>query len=450
MSCPNLQAPRRVFVATVAVVALVVTACGGSGDPSTASSTGSSPTDSSAAPGPDEGAVDLGPTRAIDPDDAPLADANGPGPAVDGGLYDVPDPLPAGAPGEVIASEPLTDLHPSLGDISGQRFLYHSTDATGADIAVSGAVFQPPGSPPAGGWPVVAWAHGTIGVADTCAPSRWSDFYEYGDYLSALTGHGFVVVATDYQGLGTPGPHPYLVGDVAAMNALDSARAALAMDGVDARPEFAVWGHSQGGHASLFTGELASSYAPELGMVAVAAGGPVPDPIGLIEVNIETTIGKVLVSMALQSWAEVHDDASLVQIVAPAARPILRDIARNCIYDPAQILQSLPGALALKIRFLSTPPWQVEPWKTIAAENTPGSRPIGVPMLVVASDADTVITPEVTDRYIEGRCDAGEELEVLALSGVNHAVVGVEAAPDVADWMDARFAGEPATSSCSG
>jgi len=68
----------------------------------------------------------------------------------------------------------------------------------------------------------------------------------------------------------------------------------------------------------------------------------------------------------------------------------------------------------------------------------------------VASDADTVITPEVTDRYIEGRCDAGEELEVLALSGVNHAVVGVEAAPDVADWMDARFAGEPATSSCSG
>ncbi|NLD78601.1 MAG: alpha/beta fold hydrolase [Acidimicrobiales bacterium] len=366
-----------------------------------------------------------------------------------GDFYSAPDDLASTEPGAVVRSEEIPD-YTDLG--TAHRVLYVSRDIDGNPTPVSGVVLVPDAPAPPEGRPILVYTHGTVGVASRCAPSLQSrDRHPmFGEGADLFLERGYVVVATDYQGLGTPGPHPYLVGDVAAMNALDSARAALAMDGVDARPEFAVWGHSQGGHASLFTGELASSYAPELGMVAVAAGGPVPDPIGLIEVNIETTIGKVLVSMALQSWAEVHDDASLDQIVAPAARPILRDIARNCIYDPAQILQSLPGALALKIRFLSTPPWQVEPWKTIAAENTPGSRPIGVPMLVVASDADTVITPEVTDRYIEGRCDAGEELEVLALSGVNHAVVGVEAAPDVADWMDARFAGEPATSSCSG
>lgn len=366
-----------------------------------------------------------------------------------GEFYRAPDQLESEEAGAVIRTEEMPGY---TAEGTAHRVLYVSRDIDGEPTPVSAVVMVPDEPAPPGGRPMLVYTHGTVGVASRCAPSLQSreNHPMFGEGAELFLERGYVVVATDYEGLGTAGPHPYLVGEVAAMNALDSARAALNMEGVDARAEFAVWGHSQGGHASLFTGELAGTYAPELEMVAVAAGGPVPDPIGLIEANIGTTVGKVLVSMAIQSWAEVYDDASLDQLVAASARPIVRDIARNCIYGLAQILQSVPGALALQVRFLSTPPWEVEPWSTIAAENTPGSRRIGVPMMVVASDADTVITPDVTDRYIEDRCEAGEDLEVLTLTGANHAVVGVEAAPTVVDWIDERFAATPLTAACEG
>ena len=81
----------------------------------------------------------------------------------------------------------------------------------------------------------------------------------------------------------------------------------------------------------------------------------------MFKVNIETTVGKILISMALQSWASVYDDASLDQIVTPAARPAVEKIAERCLYDQTQILASVPSSLLLGFTFLSTPPWDVEP-----------------------------------------------------------------------------------------
>ena len=113
-----------------------------------------------------------------------------------------------------------------------------------------------------------------------------------------------------------------------------------------------VWGHSQGGHASLFTGQLASRYAPELQLIGVAAGAPAPNLKDLFATNIETTVGRILIAMALHSWAGVYDDASLDQIVTPVARPLVGRIARNCLYNQKQILASVPAALALDLTFL--------------------------------------------------------------------------------------------------
>ena len=87
------------------------------------------------------------------------------------------------------------------------------------------------------------------------------------------------------------------------MNELDAVRAARNLEQAHASTEFAVWGHSQGGQAALFTGQLAGTYAPELHLVGVAAGGPVPNMIDLFKVNIKTIIGRVLIAMGLQSWA---------------------------------------------------------------------------------------------------------------------------------------------------
>ncbi len=90
------------------------------------------------------------------------------------------------------------------------RILYHSLSATGRDVATSGVVLIPAGTPPQEGWPVIAWAHGTSGVSRLCGPSTMKDVY-YGDEgLMPMVAAGFAVVATDYHGLGTEGPHEYV------------------------------------------------------------------------------------------------------------------------------------------------------------------------------------------------------------------------------------------------
>ena len=162
---------------------------------------------------------------------------------------------------------------PGAGDAF--RILYRSTGLNGEPIAVSGAIFIPPGAAPQGGRNVIAWAHPTSGVVEACAPSLMPDVAGMIWGLADMLAQGYVVVATDYPGLGVPGQiHPYLIGVSEGRAVLDSVRAARALPRTGASNRFAVWGHSQGGHASLYTGELAASYAPELKLVGVAAAAP--------------------------------------------------------------------------------------------------------------------------------------------------------------------------------
>ena len=369
-------------------------------------------------------------------------------PDAPGAFYAAPSPLPDGPPGTVIRTEVVEGFHPGA---TAYRVLYTSTGYDGNPTAVSGLIVVPDGPSPAGGRKVIAYTHGTVGVAANCAPSLVTNqeqqplLFEGGGELLAA---GYVVAATDYQGLGTPGPHPYLVGDAEAMNALDSVRAARNLSEAGAGTEFAVWGHSQGGHASLFTGQLASGYAPELRLVGVAAGAPVPNLRDLFAVNIETTVGRVLISMALQSWARVYDDASLDQIVTPIARPLVGRIATNCLYDQKQILASVPAALALDLTFLHTPPWETEPWKTIVGKNTPGATRTNAPILITQGDADPIVTPDVTARLVEKLCAAGDTVDLRTLPGIGHVPAGPAAVPHVVQWVAARFARRPASSVC--
>lgn len=371
------------------------------------------------------------------------AKPNRPGP-----FYTAPSPLPAGSPGTIIRSEVIDGFHAGA---TAYRVLYKSTGYDGKPTAVSGSVVVPDGPAPAQGRKVVAYTHGTVGVATNCGPSLVKGaeqplFFEGG---APLLSAGYVVAASDYQGLGTPGPHPYLVGASEGMNELDIVRAAHNLSQAHAGADFVVWGHSQGGQASLFTGQLASSYAPELHLVGVAAGGPVPDLVDLFKVNIKTTVGKILIAMGLQSWAKVYDDAGLDRIVTPVARPIVAKIARNCLYGTKQILASVPGALALGLTFLRTPPWESEPWKTIVAKNNPGNSPLNAPILIVQGTADAIVAPAVTERLAHKLCKNGERVELRLYPGVGHLETGHLAAPDVAKWIADRFAGKPAPTTCA-
>ena len=177
-------------------------------------------------------------------------------------------------------SSNLVSAVPIAGAPAGARAFrvsYHSSDGNGAPIDVTGVIIVPAGRAPAGGRDIVAWAHGTSGIADSCAPSTNDWLFGSIAGLNEMLGRGYIVAATDYQGLGGPGPHPYLVGPSAALSVLDAVRAARSLPRAGASNRFAVWGESQGGHAALWTGQLAPVYAPELRLVGVAAAAPPVD-----------------------------------------------------------------------------------------------------------------------------------------------------------------------------
>src|SRR5271155_707075 len=165
-----------------------------------------------------------------------------------------------GSPGTIIRAEPMLF---APGYISAWRVLYRSRGLHDEPIAVSGIVIAPHGAAPQGGRPIVAWAHPTTGVVTRCAPSLAFFVFQQIQGLRELAAQGYVVAATDYPGLGGPGVHPYLVGESEARAVLDIVRAAHSMQGLGASSQFAVWGHSQGGQAALFTGLIAKTYAPD-------------------------------------------------------------------------------------------------------------------------------------------------------------------------------------------
>ena len=108
--------------------------------------------------------------------------------------------------------------------------LYRSVLPDGKPTAVSGLIFTPRGNAPKGGWKLISWAHGTTGIADQCAPSRdVASNYMYHDFNGWLK-RGYAIAQTDYQGLGTPGLHLYLIGRAEGASVVDIALAARRLD----------------------------------------------------------------------------------------------------------------------------------------------------------------------------------------------------------------------------
>ena len=178
--------------------------------------------------------------------------------------------------GTLISAEPVVETPPGT---QAWRVRYWTTSDRGAEIEVTGMVVAPREAIPQQPRPALAWAHGTSGVVEKCAPTRL-DFFGGTPGVTEAIRRGYVFVAPDYPGLGSAMPHPYLVGSSTAHSVLDAVRAARSIPGAASGGRFAVWGESQGGHAALWTGQLARSYAPDLQLIGVAAAAP---PTELVE-----------------------------------------------------------------------------------------------------------------------------------------------------------------------
>ena len=355
-------------------------------------------------------------------------------------FYTPPEPLGAGAPGTIIRKELVTDDLPE-GAIAW-RIMYISTGMKGEPIAVTGIVVAPKekGEAPR---PVIAWSHGTVGVLPECGVSHTTDPYKQTPVVELMVREGFVVAATDYPGLGTPGVHPYLVGTVSAYSILDSVRAARQLD-LNAGDRFAVWGASQGGQAALWAAEKAPEYAPELKLTAAAASAPAINLAGIIRAKTDDPGGGVLISEALYAWSHTYPDANLDAAVKPERRAQFEKMAKTCISTPLAFLTL--GGLLKPSEYLKVDLMATEPWRTIIETNTPRGR-LNVPLLITHGTADTLIPLELNEAEAERRCAAGETVQFMRLPGVTHDARN-ESGVLTVGWIQDRFAGRPAPTSC--
>jgi alpha-beta hydrolase superfamily lysophospholipase len=157
--------------------------------------------------------------------------------------------------------------------------------------------------------------------------------------------HGFVVVATDYPGLGTKGPHGHLVGEAAARAVLDGVRAARRIEEARAGTRLALWGHSQGGHASLWAGQRQKTYAPEFQLVGIAAISP-PTLLPAVLEGMDPTAKGILTAYLLRSWSQVYG-IPLSSVVDKRTEGIVDRATRGCVGGKAGVDQ-LIRAFTLK------------------------------------------------------------------------------------------------------
>ena len=262
-------------------------------------------------------------------------------------------------PGTVLRVRPQVGGAPA--NAKAFRIIYRSTGINGEPIAVSGTVIYPDGPAPPEGRNVVAWAHYTTGVAQRCAPTLLPNLSGTIAGLEELLKRGYVVVATDYEGLGLPGVHAYLVGVSEAHSVLDSVRAARNLSNAHATNRFIVWGHSQGGHASLFSGELAAEYAPELKLVGIAAAAPATNLVELFKAQKGSIAGNSLTAMALLSWSRTYK-LPLNSVLEDGADASFEKVAGSCIQSISQMLKLLQLAKPLKKSFLKADPTTLPAW----------------------------------------------------------------------------------------
>jgi hypothetical protein len=350
-----------------------------------------------------------------------------------GAFYAAPEPLPDGAPGDVLRSEKIEGLA-NAG--TTWRVLYRSESLTGEPIAVSGVVYVPPGTPPEGGWPVLSLAHGTVGIADGCAPSRAPGA------VSTEMAEGFVVVATDYEGLGTAGRHPYLSGESEARGAIDIVRAARSMGAeVNASNRYVVLGFSQGGHAAIFANQIADTWAPELDLVAVAAGSPVAELSPWFDHLVASSLGWVaaMVIAGLEA-ADPAADPSLV--LTPNGVEKLAVVDEGCTTEVAAAFAGSEGDI------VANDPTGVAPFGALLDANTPGLAPGSAPLFLASGDADPLIPPALTEVLYGRLCGMGQVVQRETYPGVNHEGIIGASIIDAVAWLRDRLAGTPAGSSC--
>ena len=347
-------------------------------------------------------------------------------------FYDTPHPLPAGKPGELIRKEEFEeyDLPPG---VLAVRVLYHSRSAAGEDVATSGVVLHPDANPPAGGWPIIAWAHDLNGVARHCAPSLVRNL-QHGPFLSMYVNLGYAVVATDYAGLGTNFRSAF--SDMQS-NALDviysipAARAALPKLG----SRWITIGTGEGGLAAVGVSELESEIRDQnyLGAILISGVDDLqdryqhPEPASLLFLAYGTRT--------------VYPDFEVRDVLTEKALPLYARIEQAC-GEATEI--NLPASEMLR------PGWENNHFvKEYFNRNRPGQRQAFGPLLVIASGSNPAMPVSEVSRVMARMCGQGDRVQFENYAEADPGSVIGESVRDQISWIQGRFAGRAAPTNCS-
>lgn len=359
---------------------------------------------------------------------------------------------PAPRPGDVLSAAPLTNAAVLPSASRNELITYSSVNGNGRPIVVSGTVAVPTGTPPDGGWPVISWAHGTTGIADTCAPSGDTVDGAAHDYLgrtiASLDGwlrQGYAVVRTDYEGMGTPGDHTYLNARSEVNAMTDIVTAARNLDDSVGAKWIAV-GHSQGGAAAVSASDLGVERAEGLdlvGAIALAPGSGLSQTPQYIKSGNQA-VQPVLSFLPITLIGAAAADPAVVpeQIVTPAAEPLMKAARTGCIAD----VRAAIGDIA--VNSVIRPDADLGPWTAYLKKQEPENATPAVPVLVVQGAADTVVAAPQTDALVKALCGKGSPVVYDKFDGVDHRGV-LDASVDTASTFAADvLAGKQVTPSC--
>ena len=358
---------------------------------------------------------------------APVADAKVPKAPAGLKLYKPPKNLKSYKHGDLIWARKVDNPLPQASRT--WTLLYRSTSVRNKAIGVSGFVMLPKGKPPLGGWPVVSWAHGTSGIADSCAPSRDPKgpytFYAATQF-SAWLKAGYAIANTDYEGLGTPGVHPYLVGKSEGRGVVDIVRASRQLDGRLAK-RYVIAGHSQGGQAALFAAAIGPKWAPELRLRGVAAYAPAShlDLIANVLPSFTSPGGlSGLAAMVLHGVSTVYPSIKPAEIASDKALALFPEIDKVCLgplNDPSRY-GGLSGSELVREGA------DLGPLIEILKAQNPNLK-IDAPVLLAQGLSDTTVFPFMTnqlDGELKGRKN---KVQYLTYPDVSH--VGIVGAADL-------------------
>lgn len=358
-----------------------------------------------------------------------------------GDFYAAPDPLPEADHGTLLRYEKVDS---SLDGGTVWKVMYLSESMAGDPIPVSGVIVVPDGEPPAEGWKLLSVAHGTTGIGDDCTPSHNKDDIYVG-LSGSFVSNGYVVAVTDYEGLGTPGIHPYLVGESEGRGVVDAARAAHQLPDVTIGERYAIWGYSQGGHGAAWANEIAAEWAPDLDLAGTVAGAPPSEMQAIFSALGTTPLSPDFFFMTVAGYAAAYPDLDPADILTPAGLDVLDQADDGC-FGIGAAMGGRPMSDFVKPDFAAA-----EPWATRLAENDPGQQAVDSPLLILHSSADNVVPAGLSQAMFTRMCGLDQVVERRVYEkGQGHGDAVPDAVVDGYAWIDGVFTGDkPAISSCN-